>query len=105
MTLKAALDALRYDAAAWENVSKEVATASTEAEGLTLTEADLSWASNPSGLLDTYAALQQKLTTLLDEGSQVFDGLSTTLDKVRTEYELSDERAAEKFKGVWDVHE
>ena len=72
---------------------------------LTLTEDDLSWASRPTGLLDSYADIQHKVGALLREGSTVHSGLSTTLDRVLRDYQLNDEDAARKLKGVWDVHE
>jgi uncharacterized protein YukE len=105
MTLKVALEALRYDSAAWEGVSKEIATASDAARGLGLTETDMSWAGKATGLLDTYATLQNKVTDLLAEGARVYDSLAVTLDQVRHEYELNDERAARELKGAWEINE
>lgn len=101
MTLKAALDALHRDAASWEQVAAVTRQAAQEASLLTLSAHELSWASLPSGLLDTYAELQRKVVTLLEEAS----GLSAKLDKVAYEYETNDERAARQLEGVWDVRE
>jgi hypothetical protein len=105
MTLVAALNALRHDAGVWDEISHTLGTAAQEANALTLTEADLSWASQPTGLLESYAQIQQKVAALLREGSVVCGGLSVTLDTVMHDYQLNDENAARKFKGVWDVHE
>jgi len=58
-----------------------------------------------SGLLGTYAEIQNKAVMLLGEATTVYDGLSTALDQVASAYELSDADAAIKLKGVWDVRE
>ena len=46
-----------------------------------------------------------RILMLLGEADQVYSDLSTALDKVATAYELSDENAAAKLKGVWDVRD
>src|SRR5689334_8896610 len=105
MSLTAALSALRHDSGVWDEVAAVTRQAGQDAAGLTLGESQLSWASVPTGLLDTYAEAQNKVVMLLDEANQVFSELSTALDKVAAAYELSDENAAAQLKGVWDVRE
>jgi hypothetical protein len=105
MTLKAALDALHRDAASWERVASVTRQAAYEASLLTLGPGELSWASLPSGLLDTYADLQRKVVMLLEEASEVYGGLSVKLDGVAYEYETNDEQAARRLEGVWEVRE
>ena len=105
MSFKAALEALTQDAAVWSDVSKVTGSAAQKAESLSLGEADLSWASHPTGLLDTYAEIQAKVARLLREGATVYDDLSVTLIDVRNQYQASDETAARKLEGVWDIRE
>jgi hypothetical protein len=105
MSVKAAISALHHDAGMWDQVSTQTGQAGQEAAALTLGESQLSWASSPSGLLDTYAEIQEKVVMLLGEASRVYSNLSTALDKVAAAYELSDTDAARKLKGVWDVRE
>jgi hypothetical protein len=105
VTVKAAIEALRHDVSVWDRVAQVTHVASQEAQGLTLDEADLSWAGSYTALLGTYAEIHQKTATLLTEASTVYTGLSAALDKVADAYELSDERAATQLKGVWDVRE
>jgi hypothetical protein len=105
VTVQAAIEALRHDVDAWERVAQVTNLASQEARGLTLTEADLSWAGNDTALLGTYAEVQRKTATLLSEATTVYTGLSVALDKVADAYELSDERAATQLKGVWEARE
>jgi hypothetical protein len=105
VTVKAAIEALRHDVDVWDRVGQVTNVASQDAQGLTLTEADLSWAGNYTSLLGTYAEIQQKTATLLSEATAVYTGLSAALDKVADAYELSDERAATQLEGVWDIRE
>ncbi|MCY1141172.1 hypothetical protein OWR29_24500 [Actinoplanes sp. Pm04-4] len=105
MTLKAALEALHTDAAMWDETSGVLSRASEEASALTLTEAQLSWASVPTGLLTTYAEMQAKAEALLRQGSQVHADLARTLDEVAAAYERDDEEAATRLGGVWEVRD
>lgn len=105
MTLQAALEALHSDADSWEQVAAVTRQAAYEASQLTLSAHELSWASLPTGLLDTYAELQRKVVTLLEEASEVYDGLSLKLDKVAYQYETNDELAARQLEGVWEPRE
>ncbi|MCO8274213.1 type VII secretion target [Actinoplanes sp. TRM 88003] len=105
MTLKAAIQALRVDAATWDETSGVLSHAAGEAGALTLTEGDLSWASRPTGLLDTYAEIQAKVAALLAQGARTHAELARTLDQVATAYERDDEEAAARLGGVWDVRD
>jgi hypothetical protein len=105
MTLKAAIDALHTDATTWDETSGVLSRAAEEANALTLTEGQLSWASRPTGLLDTYAEIQAKVGALLAQGAQTHADLARTLDQVATAYERDDEQAAARLGGVWDVRD
>jgi hypothetical protein len=103
MSLKASIDALRDDAGVWDQVSAATSGAGTAAGTLGLTETSMSFAASRTGLLDTYNALTDRVAGLLAEGGDVQYRLAGALDRVATDYEASDERAAAKYRGVWDV--
>jgi hypothetical protein len=105
MSVEAAISALRQDADMWDRVAGVTNQAGQEANALALSETQMSWASIPTGLLGTYAEIQQKVAMLLGEATQVHRDLSTALDQVAGAYELSDENAAKQLKGVWDIRE
>jgi hypothetical protein len=105
MTLKAAIKALHDDANAWHGVATTLGSAQAAANGLTLGEGPLSWASSATGLLDTYEEIRAKAARLLGEGKSNLESLSHTLVKVAKAYETSDENAARRMKGTWDVRE
>jgi hypothetical protein len=103
MTLQAAIDALRSDAALWDQIGGATSSAGTAAGLLGLTETTMSFAADRTGLLGTYNALTTRLAGLLDDGGDVQHQLSITLDQVAAAYEANDERAAARFQGVWEV--
>jgi hypothetical protein len=105
MTLKAAIKALRDDAGVWSNVATTTSNAASAVNGLTLTEGEMSWASRPTGLLATYEEIRTKVHTLLGEATTNFNNLSSTLNRVATAYENSDQAAVNRMHGVWDVRE
>lgn len=105
MTVQAAIEALRHDAGVWDRVAQVTDGAAQAARGLTLTEAQLSWAAVNTPLLGTYAGIQDKVARLLAEATAVYGDLSTALDQVAAAYETSDENAARNLQGVWDVRE
>jgi uncharacterized protein YukE len=98
-----AVEAMLHDATMWDQTSQVTRQAGQEAGALVLDATELSWASRDTGLLSTYAEIQQKVSTLLDEASKVYRQLSVTLDQVGYDYRLHDEDAARRLKGVWDV--
>lgn len=105
MSLNAAIKALRDDAGIWADVATTTSNAARAAEGLTLTEGEMSWASRPTGLLDTYEEIRAKVSRLLGEATRNFNSLSNTLKRVAAAYETSDQAALNRMKGVWDVRE
>jgi hypothetical protein len=102
MSVTAAISALRHDSEVWDHVSTVTRQAGREAAELTLGESQLSWASVPTGLLSTYAEIQNKVVMLLGEAEQVYSDLSVALDKVATAYELSDENMG-SLSALWST--
>ncbi|MEE6261790.1 hypothetical protein [Plantactinospora sonchi] len=102
MDLRASIEALRADADIWANVGAVTSRAASAVDGLDLDESQLSWASNPTGLLVTYREIQAKAARLLREGTTNLNNLSRTLDQVATAYEDNDQTAAKRFDGIWE---
>ncbi len=105
MTVEAAIGALRHDAGLWDDVAQVTDRAAQAARGLGLSESDLSFASVNTPLLGTYDGIQQHTARLLDEATDVYARLRTTLLEVADAYEISDRDAARQLKGVWDVRD
>lgn len=102
-TVTVALEALTKDSGRWQETSTVLGTASSSCAALTLTDTQLSWASQDTGLQATYDELRAKVETLLREGSDETGKISRTLAHVRQVYESSDTQAIAQLHGVWDV--
>lgn len=102
MTLQASISALYHDAGSWDDVASVTRTAAGTAAGLTLDESQLSWASNPTGLLVTYEELRAKVERLLTEATTNLTDMASALRTVARAYENSDERASVRFDGEWE---
>src|SRR5262249_37179744 len=96
------IKAMHDDAGKWKDVSSTANAASQTAQGLTLSEVQLSWLSDDVGLLASYEEIRAKAERLLHEATTTLGDLSTTPDQVANAYQQSDEKASTKFKGVWD---
>lgn len=103
MTLKVSLDALSSDAARWSTASQTLVGAGQVAGGLGLSDDQLSWAGQDTGLVATYEQLRVKVEALLAQGASETDEVAATLRGVRRVYESTDEDAKQRLKGSWDA--
>ena len=101
MTLKVALEALASDAGVWDDVSTTLGSARDSATGLTVTQGQLSWASDVTGLLQTYEAMRAKTEQLLGGGATQTATIAQGLRIVKTTYEGSDQAAVERLSSAW----
>jgi hypothetical protein len=83
--------------------SQTLQTASASCQSLTLTEHELSWLSEGTGLVATYEQVRTRVEQLLGEGPDETGKISRTLAHVRRIYESSDGRAINELHGVLDV--
>jgi hypothetical protein len=100
-TLKVALEALAADAGVWDDVSTTLTSARDSASGLTVTEGEMSWASDVTGLLQTYEAMRSKTEGLLGGGATQTSTIATGLRTVKSTYEGSDQAAVERLSSAW----
>ena len=101
MTLKVALEALASDAGVWDDVSTTLGSARDSASGLTVTQGQMSWASDVTGLLQTYEAMRSKTEGLLGGGATQTSTMAQGLRTVKTTYEGSDGAAVERLSSAW----
>jgi len=97
----AAIKALNDEAATWSTSAHTMRTAAAAAGWLSLGEGELSWASRPTGLVDTYALVQQKVNTLLGEGADTFDALSKAIATAAAGYQKDEDNAVHRTRNVW----
>jgi hypothetical protein len=101
MDLKVALAALASDARVWDDVSSTLGGARGSATGLTVTEGEMSWAADVTGLLQTYEAMRSKTARLLAGGETQTATIARGLLTVKATYEGSDQAAVERLASAW----
>jgi hypothetical protein len=72
MTLVAAINAMKDDAAMWGETADVCLGAANASSALTLSEADVSWAGSETGVLDSYEEIRAKAERLLREGNGIY---------------------------------
>lgn len=102
MSMQVALEALAQDAATWQDTSASLGGAASAVAGLTLTAAQLSWASQDSGLEATYEEIRLRVHQLLEQGSAETQAIGTTLLEVKQTYESTDSAASGQLEGLWE---
>jgi hypothetical protein len=97
----AAIQALVAEALVWQQSAGTMRAAKNAVDGLGLGESELSWASRPTGLVDTYGQIQAKVSTLLGAGAQTFTELGTAIDTAAAGYQRDEDDAVHRMLNVW----
>jgi hypothetical protein len=82
--------ALRADAAAWQQAGATIDTVEKSVAGLTLTAAQFSCWVDAEGVTATYAAVRDKVDTLLGEAAGNFQDIGATLLEVAQTYSATE---------------
>lgn len=100
-TVEVAIQGLRDDAQVWRFGGGELAIAATRASSYTFAPADFSYIGEVIGLNDKYAAVQQKLAMLLNEGAGHFRSIADALNSAANQYQEDERNAVHLTKNVW----
>ena len=95
-----ALGALKSDATIWSSAGNSLTSAATAAKSTNLTAAELSYFADKAGLTAIYAALQEKVATLLGQAQSNFNNISTTLTQTATDYENTEKSNTKHFNSI-----
>ena len=100
MEFDVALEALKSDAAIWDDVSAALDGAARAASGLSLAPSAFSFAGG--GVATTYESVRSAVESLLRGGALETSRAADTLLAVKRAYEQSDSAAGITFAGQWD---
>lgn len=100
MTLKADLDAMTADAAAWHAASDVLMNAKSSAAGLTLDESVFCFAGGDVAAL--YESVRKQVEDFLDAGRRETDNAADTLVQVRDDFQSTDLSERDRHVGAWD---
>jgi len=99
--LKAALEALRYDADVWDSCADTVGGLQREAESCQLDADDFSLLGSALGVSGEYQALYVKMVGLLAGGGAFMEYVAGSLRQAADTYEEEERRGVHRMKEVW----
>jgi hypothetical protein len=99
--VKAAIAALRKDGDTWAAGSDALRDAAAVAARLQLSALHFSYLADQLGLTEVYQQLQQRLSTLLNEGAANFTALSAALKDAADGYEQDEINAVHRMTGIY----
>jgi hypothetical protein len=99
--IEAAIAALREGAAAWTRHATEMDAASSAAAAQSLGPFELSAAGSLTGMVEAYAALQDKLVRLLREGATTFGAIGSALQAAADGYEADERDTVHRMRGIY----
>jgi hypothetical protein len=99
--IRAALDAMRVDAAMWTQMSDELRTAAGIAATLQLSALHFSYLADKAGLTSTYQQIQAAMVRLMGEGAGALEGLAGALRTAADGYEEDERRAVHRTRDIY----
>lgn len=99
--IQAALEAMRSDARGWNESAGELSSATFTASWLNLDAQDFSYLANERSLTELYSELQNKIVTLLSQGQQNFESISTQMSAAADSYEAEEEAGVHRMRNIY----
>ena len=99
--VEASIQALHRDAGVWAGMATQLDSFGQVARGLSLSSFEFSGLGHLAGLDDIYAQLQERVISLLDQGSSNFDNIATALHKSADDYDRDERNAVHRMKNVY----
>ena len=99
--VEASIQALHRDAGVWSGMATQLDAFGQVARGLSLSSFEFSGLGHLAGLDEIYASLQERVVTLLDQGSTNFDDIAGALHTSADEYDQDERNAVHRLKNVY----
>lgn len=99
--LQASVQALHQDAGVWSGMATQLDSFVQTARGLSLSSFEFSGLGHLAGLDEIYATLQERVVSLLGEGSRNFDAIATALHTSADDYDRDERNAVHRLKNVY----
>lgn len=98
---RVALEALRNDAAKWEDCAGDLGSAKSTADGLDLEALHFSYVADKLGVTALYKEFQDKMVRLLGEGETASKSVSTQLLAAAQTYQNEEEAGIHRMNNIW----
>ncbi|RKR87387.1 hypothetical protein BDK92_1662 [Micromonospora pisi] len=99
--LKASIEALRKDAAVWDESADVLRDAAAVGARLDLGGLHFSYIGDKVGLVELYQQLQDRIVRLLGEGAVTFDTLASGLRSAADGYERDEANAVHRLDNIY----
>ncbi|MEH0981888.1 hypothetical protein [Micromonospora sp. CPCC 205556] len=99
--LKVSIEALRNDAAVWDDSGDVMRNAAQVAARLDLAALHFSYIGDKVGLVELYQQLQDRMIRLLGQGSETFETIATSLRNAADGYERDEADAVHRLNNIY----
>jgi hypothetical protein len=99
--ISAALDAMRQDAAMWQQMAGDLRSAAGVADRLDLTKLHFSKLGDMLGMVDLYRDVQDRMIRLMQQGADNFDATATALTTAANGYDQDERDNVHRFTGIY----
>lgn len=99
--LEAAIEAISSEAGLWRDMSTQVATMASVADGLTLNAFHFSGLGHLAGMEDVYRDLQQRIAMLLRQGATNMGNTADALKQAADGYQQDEDDAVHRMKNIY----
>lgn len=99
--IEVAIETLRQGGATWQQNADVMQAASLAATAQSLGPFELSAHASITGLVETYALLQEKVATLLHQGAHNFEEIGAALKIAANGYEQDEIDAVHRMRGIY----
>lgn len=99
--LKVSIEALRKDAAVWDDSGDIMREAAQVAARLELAAVHFSYIGDKVGLVELYQQLQDRLIRLMGQGSETFETVATSLRTAADGYERDEADAVHRLNKIY----
>ncbi|RKN44318.1 hypothetical protein [Micromonospora endolithica] len=99
--LRVSIEALRKDAAVWDDSGDIMRSAAQVAARLDLAALHFSYVGDKVGLVELYQQLQDRLIRLLSQGSETCETVATSLRNAADGYERDEADAVHRLNNIY----
>jgi hypothetical protein len=99
--IKVSIEALRKDAAMWDESADELREAARVANRLGLGAVHFSYLGDKVGLVDVYGRIQGRIIYLLNEGTREYEKIAASLRTAADGYERDEANAVHRHNNIY----
>jgi len=99
--VQAAMEAMRADAAMWQDMAAEMRAAAQVADRLDLGRLQFSLIADELGMTDLYQQVQERLVGLIGQGADTFEATASALTTAAAGYDADERASVHRMKNIY----